>query len=324
MDHFSQLTPDNFLPALEEALGTKLTALVRPLPSYINRVYEIQAVDETFFIAKFYRPGRWSFEALRDEHAFLFDCDEIDIPVVCPLRLNNGDTLGKLDEINFAVFPRRAGRQFDVESEENWNRVGTLLGRIHNAGQKRDAPSRLKLNPSTTTREYADLLIENSVTEKWKQYYNDICTLLIETVLPYFEGIETIRIHGDFHCGNILCRPDSGLMVIDFDDMMIGPPVQDFWLLLPDHYPASKQYLEMLLAGYRQFRDVDPRSPLLIEGLRAMRIIYFTQWCSMQKSDYQFQTKFPDWGSDSFWAREVQDLRTQYANIVDVMADLNG
>jgi len=45
MDHFSELTPDRFLPALEEALGTRLTALARPLNSYVNRVYEVQAPD---------------------------------------------------------------------------------------------------------------------------------------------------------------------------------------------------------------------------------------------------------------------------------------
>ncbi|MBT3311100.1 MAG: serine/threonine protein kinase [Desulfobacterales bacterium] len=320
MDCFSELTPNLFLPALENALGTKLTALARTLPSYINRVYEIQAVDKKEYIAKFYRPGRWTYNALLDEHEFLLDCAEIDIPVVCPIKLDNGKTLGDLDNIAFSIFPKKAGRQFDIECDENWKRVGTLLGRLHNAGQKKLAPSRLQLSPATTTRDYVNQLIESSVTKRWQQPFNDICTLIIDTLSPYFENLETIRIHGDFHAGNILHRPDQGLMVIDFDDMMNGPPVQDFWLLLPDHYPASKYQLQMLLDGYRQFREVDSYAPLLIEGLRAMRIIYFTAWCSIQKSDYQFKTKFPDWGSDQFWGRETQDLRTQYANIMDLMS----
>ena len=130
MDYFSRLTPDYFLPALEEALGTELTALARSLPSYINRVYEIQAIDQTAYIAKFYRPERWSYEALEDEHTFIADCAEVDIPVVCPCMLKNGKTLDTLGEISFTVFPKRAGRQFDMESDENWKRVGTLLGRL--------------------------------------------------------------------------------------------------------------------------------------------------------------------------------------------------
>ena len=319
MDYFSELTPDRFLPALEEALATRLTALARPLNSYINRVYEVQAPDKTAYIAKFYRPGRWSHAALKDEHAFVLDCAEIDIPVVCPLRLANGETLNRLGEIAFAVFPKRAGRQFDIEEEESWMRVGTLLGRLHNAGQKRRAAARLELTPETTTRRYVAQLTQEAVTESYRQKYRDICERIIDTVAPRFEGLETIRVHGDFHAGNILHRPGEGLMVIDFDDMMNGPAVQDLWLLLPDHYPASDRYLQLLLTGYRQFRDADHRWPLLIEGLRAMRMIYFTAWCSMQRSDYQFQTKFPDWGSDRFWAREVQDLRTQYAFMLEAM-----
>ena len=96
MDSFSELTPDRFLPALEVAIGTALTPLARPFKSYINRVYEVQSPDRTAYIAKFYRPGRWSLAALEDEHAFLADCAEIDIPVVCPLTLENGQTLVRL------------------------------------------------------------------------------------------------------------------------------------------------------------------------------------------------------------------------------------
>jgi Ser/Thr protein kinase RdoA (MazF antagonist) len=317
MDHFSQLTPDRFLPALEESLGTRLTALARPLNSYVNRVYEVQAPEKTAYIAKFYRPGRWSQAALQDEHAFIQDCAEIDIPVVCPLRLKNGETLGRLDGIFFAVFPKRGGRAFDIEHEESWMRVGTLLGRLHNAGQKRRAAARLELTPEATPRRYAAQLVADAVTESYRQKYGDICARIIDALTPRFEGLESIRLHGDFHAGNILQRPGEGLMVIDFDDMLNGPGVQDLWLLLPDHYPASDHHLQLLLTGYRQFRAPDHRWPLLIEGLRAMRMIYFTAWCSLQRGDYQFQSKFPDWGSDRFWAREVQDLRTQYAYMLE-------
>jgi Ser/Thr protein kinase RdoA (MazF antagonist) len=321
MNDFSELTPELFLPALEEALGTKLTPLLRPFPSYINRVYEVRSVDEVHYVAKFYRPGRWTLEALRDEHLFLLDCAEAEIPVVCPLKLSNGTTLGASGNISFAVFPKRAGRQFDIEGEESWQRVGALLGRLHNAGQTRKAPARLTLSPQTTTRSYVDLLAENGVSASRRRDFKDICCRIIDLISPHFEGRQSIRIHGDFHRGNILERPDTGLMVIDFDDMMNGTPAQDFWLLMPDHYPACKQALESLLAGYRLFRDPEPRSGLLIEGLRAMRMIYFTAWCNMQRQDFQFQAKFPGWGNDEFWTKEIDDLRVQYANIADALSE---
>jgi Ser/Thr protein kinase RdoA (MazF antagonist) len=317
MDCFSTLTPDRFLAAVEDALGLPLTALARSLPSYINRVYEIQTVDKSGYIVKFYRPGRWSLDALREEHQFLFDCAHIDIPVVCPCTLTNNKTLGQFEEISFTIFPKRLGRQFDIEREEDWSRIGSLLGRIHNAGQAGEAPSRVCLHPVTTTQRYVNLLLKEVVPQHYKQKYGDICNRIIEILSPHFEGLESIRIHGDFHAGNILQRPGEGLLVIDFDDMMKGPPVQDFWLLLPDYYPESNYYIQKLLEGYRQFRDMDTRSLRLIEGLRAMRMIYFTTWCSMQRDDYQYKQKFPDWGTDKFWSREIQDLQEQHGRLLD-------
>ena len=68
MEHFSQLTSDYFSSALEKALVVKLAAMARYFSSFINRVYKIQAVDDTAYIVKFYHPGHWTIEAYKDEH----------------------------------------------------------------------------------------------------------------------------------------------------------------------------------------------------------------------------------------------------------------
>jgi len=319
MNTFTELTPNMFLGPLEEALGTSLTPLVRNLPSYINRVYELQQNNGEGLVVKFYRPGRWTTQALEDEHAFMADCAEIDIPVILPLILSHGKTLGTLAGINFAVFPKKGGRQFDIESDQDWQRIGMLLGRLHNAGKKKSAPSRLTLSPRTITATYVEHLCHEVISPKWRDSFSSICNRILDTITPLFEGLETIRIHGDFHSGNILHRPGEGLMIIDFDDMMNGTGVQDFWLLLPDHYPSSAAQLTKLLEGYRQFREPEPKTAQLIEALRAMRLIYFTEWCAMQRDDARFQHTFPDWGSDTFWAKETRDLQTQFQNIVEAM-----
>ncbi len=320
MHDFTDLTPDTFLPVVEQALDTQLTALARALPSYVNRVYELRAADGASFVAKFYRPGRWSTDAIRDEHRFVLDCAEADIPVVCPLELADGVTLGRLGDIPFAVYPKRAGRQFELERDDDWRRVGTLLGRLHNAGAARRAPSRIDYHPRQTTAPTVERLVADVIVDKWKEPYANICARIVETITPLFDGQERIRVHGDFHVGNILHRPGEGLMVIDFDDMLNGPPAQDIWLVLPERYPGCARELNLLLEGYGQFRDMNPRAPLLIEGLRAMRMIYFVSWCALQRDDYQFQAKFPEWGTEAFWAREVQDLREQYSYIVEALS----
>ncbi len=103
---FTDLTPDVVHLAVEEASGVYLTGLISPFPSYINRVYEVETEDGEKLVAKFYRPGRWSEAALREEHEYLLDCSVNDIPVVSPLKLIDGDTLGKGD-LFICSFPKK-------------------------------------------------------------------------------------------------------------------------------------------------------------------------------------------------------------------------
>ena len=141
--------------------------------------------------------------------------------------------------------------------------------------------------------------------------FRDVALRIAEIALHEFEGVELQRIHGDCHRGNILERSEDGLMIIDFDDMAMGPPVQDIWLLLPDHAGRARREIHLILEGYEQFMEFDESSLRLVEILRAMRIIYFLAWCSTQVDDYKFRFNFPDWGSDMFWQREVDDLKHQ-------------
>jgi Ser/Thr protein kinase RdoA (MazF antagonist) len=147
--------------------------------------------------------------------------------------------------------------------------------------------------------------------------FKEITARIVERAIREFEGVELQRIHGDCHRANILERPDTGLMVIDFDDMAMGPPVQDVWLLLPGHANTARHEINLLLEGYEQFLEFDDRSLRLVEILRAMRIIYFLAWCSTQVNDFQFQAHFPDWGSEIFWQREIADLEHQYHAILN-------
>jgi hypothetical protein len=48
-------------------------------------------------------------------------------------------------------------------------------------------------------------------------------------------------------------------------------------------------------------------------------MIYFLSWCSRQVNDFQFKRNFPDWGSDKFWQREINDLREQVGFVMDAM-----
>jgi Ser/Thr protein kinase RdoA (MazF antagonist) len=309
---FDVLTPELIFRSVEKATGKILSGLIYPLPSYINRVYELQDKDKGRLIAKFYRPGRWTQAALQEEHDFVVDCAADEIPVVAPTRLLNGRTLDAVEGVYFAVYPKRLGRQFEITCDEDWARLGRLAARIHVAGARRKAEHRVRLDPQVSTAEDIRLLTcGDLMTPQMKALFRDIGNGILDEITDLFIHSEFIRLHGDCHRGNLLEHPDEGLRIIDFDDMMVGPPIQDIWLLLPSRAQDCRREIDLILKGYEQFRAFDATSLRLIEPLRAMRMIYFLAWCGWQKDDYRFRETFPDWGKPGFWQREIADLTRQ-------------
>ena len=314
---FEALTPDLILDSIETALKTRLTGLTSALPSYINRVYALQTSSGDELVAKFYRPGRWSFEALQEEHAFVLDCAEAEIPVIAPMRLADGTTLGRTaGDICFAVYPKRWGRELEVQEDIVWRRLGMVIGRLHVVGSQKEAPHRVVLHPAKSTEaDICELLQCPLMLDDLAHAFEDVCNEILDLIEPLFDNTEAIRLHGDCHRANVLNRMGEGLMLIDFDDMVTGPPVQDLWLMLPGHANETERELDLMLEGYTQFRKFERSTVQLIEPLRAMRQIYFLAWCGRQSADFTFRHHFPEWGSRAFWTREISDLRSQLNRI---------
>ncbi len=308
---FRALTPDVMLDAVERALGSRLTGLAQPHHSYINRVYEVQTTAGERWIAKFYRPGRWTREALLDEHRFVLECAAEEIPVVAPAAFG-GRTLHEADGILFAIYPKRWGRAFEAASDEDWRRLGRVLGRLHTVGARAGAPHRVALHPAHSTRADVDQLRESDVVPpRLRNEFFALAEAVVEVAAGRFEGVARQRIHGDCHRQNILERPGEGLLLIDFDDMAVGPVVQDFWMLLPEGVERSRREVGLILEGYEVFREFDDRELGLVEPLRAMRMLYFLAWCSRQAADPNFAAKFPDWRTEPYWRQQCSDLRRQ-------------
>lgn len=310
---FSSLTPDLVLSAVEGHLGAFLDGSITPYNSYVNRVFGIADEDGNHYIVKFYRPGRWSDEAIAEEHAFLADCAEAEVPVVPPIPAKGGATLARAEGFRFAVFPRIRARTFDITGDEDWLRIGRAVGRLHRAGTVRAAPSRLRLTPQDTTARYlARFAEEGLVHPDSRAEFSSCCTEALELIESRFAELSRApahRIHGDLHRGNIL--ENGALTILDFDDMMTGPAIQDLWLLLPGHRAESTKEINLLLEGYEEFSEFDRASLGLIEPLRFMRHVYFLAWCAIQRHDEGFAGRFPGWGGRAFWIAETEDLITQ-------------
>lgn len=306
---FYHLTPQKVLEALEYA-GFEPSAQCMILNSYENRVFSVVLENGQTVVVKFYRPARWSYNQIKEEHDFLFELESLEIPVCAPLKFNKNKSIAQIENIFFAVWPLTGGREPDEFDDEQLMILGRLLARLHNSGASLRARHRLVFDSNSMVVKPLEY-IENSgsINAALFSDYKKAALSVKEIYDRYTENVPLHRIHGDCHLSNLLYGKD-GWYLLDFDDMSTGPAVQDIWMLLQN----SKNYnwqLNVLLDGYRQFRDFEDTWLRLIEPLRAMRYIYYTGWISKRKDDPAFQHAFSHYGTEEYWVKELNDLRDQ-------------
>lgn len=324
---FAYLSPDDVLEAAEAVAGIHLTGAMAHYPSYVNRVYAVDDVDGGRWIAKFYRPGRWTEAAIREEHRFVGQCADAGLPVVAPVSDADGETLSALViegadgtelAIHYAVYPFLPERGWEPTADEDWLALGSLVAGLHEIGAREPAPNRSAIGPggsvATAVRE---LTAKKVVHPEFAAEFDELCASTLEFARPLFEGRPTLRLHGDLHRGNILAGEDGRPRIIDFDDMATGPAVQDLWLFLPGRLDDSRREFSLLSEGYRELRPLEPSQGDLIEALRFMRMVSYLAWQARQRDDDQFLRVFPDWGSRAFWIKELEDLRDQARVVAD-------
>jgi Ser/Thr protein kinase RdoA (MazF antagonist) len=311
---FYSLTPDRVLDAVEVG-GLRCTGRCLPLRAFENRVYEVELEDERRLVVKFYRPGRWSRATILDEHAFLADLADAELAVVPPLDLGTGTTLAEIDGILYAAFPRVRGRTLDELDDERLRQIGRLIGRMHAVGAARDAPDRPRLTVERYIHESLDVLGSGSVIPgALAGRYVDVARRIGDSAAALLDGARTQRIHGDLHWGNVIWASD-GPILLDFDDCLVGPPVQDLWLLSRGHSEEARHGREQLLQGYELFREFDRATLALCEPLRALRIVYVSAWIARRWEDPSFRTGFPTFQTDAYWAAEYEQLYTIFEGL---------
>lgn len=312
MSHpFDTLTPDLVLDAVESA-GYISDARVLALNSYENRVYQVGIEDGTPLIAKFYRPGRWSNEAILEEHQFSQELADREIPLVAPLS-RDGQTLFEHAGFRFALFPRRGGRAPEPGNLDQLYRLGQLLGRMHAVSASRPFEHRESLNVENFGHASLNTLIEgNYVPKSLLPAYESVARDLLKRVEDVFAQTEfqPIRLHGDCHPGNILARDDA-FYLVDLDDCRMGPSVQDIWMMLAGERHERLGQLSELVDGYNEFHDFTPRELPLIEALRALRLLHYSAWLARRWDDPAFPMSFPWFGSERYWGDQVLILREQ-------------
>lgn len=314
---FNQLTPERVLDAVE-AIGRRCSGRFIILNSYENRVYQLEMEDGDWVVGKFYRPGRWSLETILAEHEFVAELASSGVPSVNPLPINGGAPIGEIEGIFYSIYPRIGGRSPEEFTDEQLQIMGRLAARLHNVGDLHGTPHRMELSGDTFGKHNLAYLLENDIIPpEARENYAATLEQLLSLIEPLFLQVPTHRIHGDCHRGNILWT-GKGPCFLDFDDMVIGPAVQDVWLIVPSFDEEGQRQRNVLLESYVQFREFNPSWLRLVEPLRALRYVHYSTWIAKRWHDPIFQRTFSHFGTLQYWQREIQDLREQIGRIVDL------
>lgn len=310
---YESLTPDVILDAVESC-GPRCTGAFLALNSYENRVYRVETEDDGLLVAKFYRPARWSDAAIREEHSFVRLLADHEIPAVPPLMLA-GETLHTHSGFRFALFGWQPGRASELGQPHEREMLGRYLGRIHRLGAAAPFTQRPTLTVDERGRESVAYVLEHDfVPEYLRTPYATLAQTLLARIDDVFKAApnRALRLHGDCHLGNLLWT-DHGAHFVDFDDCLMGPAVQDLWMLLSGDRVDAALQLDDVLAGYTQFADFDPAELRLIEPLRTLRMLHYSAWLARRWDDPAFPRAFPWFNTARYWEEQILALREQQA-----------
>lgn len=314
MAAYDALTPDLMLDAIESR-GYRCDGRLSALNSFENRVYQVWLDDGASLVVKFYRPGRWSNEAILEEHAFALELAAREIPVVAPLA-SLGETLSEHRGFRFALYPRRPGRTPELEDPETLRWLGRFVARIHAVGALERFRHRPAIDVASFGREPSAYVLKHGfVPEELRAAYSSVVKDALERVERAFERagpIRKIRLHGDFHSGNILWT-DQGPHFVDLDDARMGPAMQDIWMWLAGDRETMQRQLSAVMEGYREFHDFNHGELWLLEALRTLRLVHYSGWLASRWEDPAFPHNFPFFNTQRYWQDQILALREQAA-----------
>jgi Ser/Thr protein kinase RdoA (MazF antagonist) len=311
---YATLTPDRILDALD-TVDFRGDGRLLALNSYENRVYLVNLEDASPVVAKFYRPLRWTDAQILEEHAFVAELAEREIPAVAPLS-HAGSTLHLFEGFRFAVYPKCGGRTPELDDPATLEWMGRFIGRLHAVGALSPFATRPVIDIATFGDEpRAFLLAHDFVPPDLLDAYRTVSEMALNGVRHCFNragDVKTLRLHGDCHAGNVLWTAD-GPHFVDFDDARMGPAVQDLWMLLSGDRAAMTRQLGAVLSGYEDFHDFDPRELHLVEALRTLRLIHYAAWIARRWDDPAFPAAFPWFNTPRYWQDRILELREQIA-----------
>ncbi|MEM5529506.1 serine/threonine protein kinase [Gammaproteobacteria bacterium AS21] len=323
-NNFSHLQPNIILDAVEN-FGFEVSGQSYPLNSYENRVFQVGLLDNKSVIAKFYRPNRWAIETLQEEHDFSNQLAAAGVAVAANLQDLQGNTVHQIEGFYCSLQHKIIGREPELEDLESLFQIGQVLGQLHQASARLYSANNTANNKiSFKHRPVFDVqamgqdnvtyllanVVGKKLSKKWLAKYQSITQQLLAAItqcLPDDMSEHYIAAHGDCHLSNVLMSA-SGPVLLDFDDAMLAPPIQDVWMFLAGDKSQHQQQLSELIEGYEEYIEFPHQQLSWIPAMRALRVINYTTWLAKRWSDSAFPIAFPWFNSEDFWMQHVKEL----------------
>jgi Ser/Thr protein kinase RdoA (MazF antagonist) len=266
------------------------------LNSYENRVYQVGLDDAEPVIVKFYRAGRWSDAQILEEHAFA--------QALADARGAGGAAAGHRDGATLhrhLAFASRSARAA-AAARRSWTTrrccagSGRLLARLHNIG----ATPALRARPTLDIESFGDepgayLLLEGWMPKELEPAYRSVVDQALDEVRACFERAGDVASSGCTATATAAtCSgPTPARTSSTSTTPAPAPPSRTCGCCSPATRRDGRMQLGAVLAGYREFRDFDPRELHLLEALRTLRQIHYAAWLARRWQDPAFPAAFP-------------------------------
>ena len=262
--------------------------------NYVLRIYS----DEETTLAENQAEVFW-LEALKKD---------TDLKFTEPVSRSDGDTItlasqegipGKKRCILFTWVPGRALEE--SLNPDNYFKLGVTLAKLHyHAESLRPLPDSIKPKQWDKAFYYPNEPVVYNTAE-YKHLFNDQQINIIDRAISiadkefarlYADQEGQILIHGDLHYWNVNLHRGE-LYIMDFEDVMLGYPVQDVAITLyyGQHREDYPHLREAFRQGYTSRRDWPVERPGQVETLQAARSINFVNYVArIEESPQEYIT----------------------------------
>jgi len=259
-------------------------------------MYQLQAQDGQKYVLRIYSNEETT---LRDNQAEIFWLDALmrdtDLKVTEPVARRDGEYItivnapGVPGERRCVLFKWVPGRTLENHlCPENYDKLGQTLARLHNHAQTLNPlPPHIQPKKWDKVFYYPDEPVVYDTAAYRHLFPPERIALLNDVIQRAGEVFESlyadtkgqILIHGDVHYWNVhLYRGE--LYVIDFEDVMLGYPVQDVAITLSygRQLDGYHDWREAFRQGYTRLRAWPAESERQVETLMAARTVNFVNY----------------------------------------------